>query len=218
MIPCLSVESRDGWLLAADVGVAVGWNPQRLRHHGPPGRQKDPGYPTWYYWAPAVYPNDELVRGWIVKQREERRLRDGLLLTPLPSQWGISESVTDAALGRSNIANARELFREKLAAGEFVAPKKAGTPPLVFTYFIRSLHGGAIKIGKAKSVAHRLSSLNTARPEKDLRVMRSVVGCGEYAEQVLHRRFAHLHISGEWFHDGDDLLGFVYQLPVGSNA
>lgn len=75
-------------------------------------------------------------------------------------------------------------------------------------YFIRCGENGPIKIGfTAKPVAARLEELQTAHHEA-LCVMGDVPGTVA-TERILHARFAHLRIRGEWFSPGSDLLADI---------
>jgi hypothetical protein len=79
-------------------------------------------------------------------------------------------------------------------------------------YFARRESDGAIKIGFSSDVPRRLIEL---RKKTKCRV--SLLGStsgGSAVERRLHRRFAHLHLDGEWFHPGDDLLAFVRRLKT----
>jgi hypothetical protein len=75
-------------------------------------------------------------------------------------------------------------------------------------YFIRMIPDGPIKIGIAGNVNMRLDNLQTATPHL-LEVIGVILGGGRSLELKLHRQFSQLHIRGEWFHPGDDLLAFI---------
>jgi hypothetical protein len=75
-----------------------------------------------------------------------------------------------------------------------------------FVYFIRE-GKGAVKIGVAHDVLKRITALQTAN-HRVLFCILSIPG-GARLERQLHRRFAHLHIRGEWFWYGPELREFV---------
>lgn len=79
-------------------------------------------------------------------------------------------------------------------------------------YFVQAEGLGCIKIGFTDGrVADRLRSLQTACPArlKTLGVMQGTAS----TERGLHRRFAHLRISGEWFRAEKELLDHIAALP-----
>jgi hypothetical protein len=85
-------------------------------------------------------------------------------------------------------------------------------PPRVRrVYFVRAASGGPIKIGTSLYVSARVSNLQIGRPDR-LVVMATFIG-GHKDEKALHRRFASLHVGGEWFRDEPELLGFIEELP-----
>jgi hypothetical protein len=76
-------------------------------------------------------------------------------------------------------------------------------------YFIKDVAGGRIKIGTTIQLSERLKQL-AAETGGELTVLAVVAGSHE-EERRLHRRFAHLCKTGEWFEPGDDLLGFIVE-------
>jgi hypothetical protein len=92
-----------------------------------------------------------------------------------------------------------------------VAPDHLPRPILgvkAWIYFVRAGAAGPVKIGfSLKPVAARIKTLQIAHHE-ELRVIGRMRGTFE-DEQSLHRRFAHLHIRGEWFRPENDLLAYV---------
>ena len=66
---------------------------------------------------------------------------------------------------------------------------------------------GRIKIGHSISVHDRLRELQTASAGK-LKVVGLCHG-GRYEESILHQRFDHYRLNGEWFCAGPDLLDFI---------
>lgn len=80
-----------------------------------------------------------------------------------------------------------------------------------FIYFISDTK--AIKIGfSAKSPMGRLRDMQTGHP-LPLILVGSIPGCA-YEEFVIHNRFAHLRLKGEWFVIEEDLLQFIADFRV----
>lgn len=73
-------------------------------------------------------------------------------------------------------------------------------------YFIQS-SDNFIKIGYSANPAKRLASLQTSAAEP-LILLGTVTG-GRDKEEVLHDRFSHLRISGEWFRPDQELLDYI---------
>ena len=71
-------------------------------------------------------------------------------------------------------------------------------------YIIRAGENGPVKIGFTSNMPSRLAYLKAAHYE-ELRVLR-VLDLGIGAEGWMHRRFAHAHIRGEWFHFLPEML------------
>jgi Meiotically up-regulated gene 113 len=61
-------------------------------------------------------------------------------------------------------------------------------------------------------VAGRVRSLQTGA-SAELTVLAVLPGADREAE--LHQRFRHLHVRGEWFRPGPDLLAFVEEVNRG---
>jgi hypothetical protein len=74
-------------------------------------------------------------------------------------------------------------------------------------YFIQSTTGGPIKIGTTASLCPRMQHWNGAIPN-GLRIL-AVLDGGHDHETMIHKKFRHLRITGEWFEPGDDLLEFI---------
>lgn len=86
--------------------------------------------------------------------------------------------------------------------------------PVGFIYFITCLSSQhyPIKIGWSASMAEmRLGNLQCGNPNL-LTVVATLVGTFE-DEQKLHRYFGHLHIRGEWFLRGADLIEYIGGIP-----
>jgi len=83
-----------------------------------------------------------------------------------------------------------------------------------FIYFITCMGSGdyPIKIGwSATPPSSRLGQLQNGNPNL-LTVVATLVGT-QRDEQRLHLYFADLHIRGEWFRRGDDLIDYIGGLP-----
>lgn len=89
---------------------------------------------------------------------------------------------------------------------------------IVFTYFIQSVMGGPIKIGKSADVLRRLRQFQTGSPFR-LRLLLAIPQ-GEAEEKEMHDLFADLRIvdddeegceagGDEWFRPGKKLLAFI---------
>lgn len=76
-------------------------------------------------------------------------------------------------------------------------------------YFIRSADG-AVKIGRAKNVATRLSNLQTAHAY-ELKLLRQIDG-GAVEEWECQHAFRDFRIRGEWFSFCEEMLTFA---PIG---
>jgi hypothetical protein len=74
-------------------------------------------------------------------------------------------------------------------------------------YFIRSGNDGPIKIGRARDVARRVRTLQTASAAP-LVLLGVIPGDGK-VERRLHRRFAANRIRGEWFRATPELLAHI---------
>lgn len=67
-----------------------------------------------------------------------------------------------------------------------------------------------VKIGIASDITTRLSNLQAASPYP-ISLMKMVDGAW-HLEKSLHKRFAHLHVRGEWFRLADDLEELISAL------
>lgn len=79
------------------------------------------------------------------------------------------------------------------------------------TYIIRAGLAGPVKIGKADDVEHRLNALQVSHHET-LHVLR-VIDTAFDAEPILHEKFKHLRIRGEWFEFDQEMMSFVPEPP-----
>lgn len=80
-------------------------------------------------------------------------------------------------------------------------------PETAGVYIVRA--GDRVKIGKAINVRNRLDSLQTSAPHK-LELLVVLPG-GLPEEAILHKRFAHLRVVGEWFRFDGELVEFVVE-------
>lgn len=76
------------------------------------------------------------------------------------------------------------------------------------TYFIRDDRFPAIKIGCSHSPLERLDTLQTGNPQS-LHLLGSIPG-GLDLEATWHRKFSHLLIHGEWFHEDPELSSAIW--------
>lgn len=83
-------------------------------------------------------------------------------------------------------------------------------------YFVRSGNNGPIKIGCSLAPAVRLRELQREH-DQPLHYIGSITG-GFDVERALHRRFADLRISGEWFSPGADLIAFISEALAHDSA
>jgi hypothetical protein len=74
-------------------------------------------------------------------------------------------------------------------------------------YFIKAKRSGLIKIGKANNPISRLKTMQTGSADR-LTLLGYIPG-SHAEESALHKRFASLRQSGEWFKPGDELLGVI---------
>ena len=99
--------------------------------------------------------------------------------------------------------------RSDTPAGDLGAACKPPTGSQDVVYFLRA--GPFIKIGKAThSPALRVRELQTGCPYP-IEVLSFIPG--DFAmERKLHKRFAHCHAHGEWFHASASLMAFIASL------
>ncbi len=87
-------------------------------------------------------------------------------------------------------------------------------------YFIQMGDDGPIKIGFTEITAEtRMASLQTSTPMK-LQILGTIPRVGIQTERVLHKRFSHLRVRGEWFQPEWELLEYIreYAIPPNPNA
>lgn len=140
-------------------------------------------------------------------------LRFGLV-DEIPRTWAQIEEELGIASSSARLRVRKVLPKLK---GLFVDQKaksllgrRARGPSCSWVYFIQSDGpDGPIKIGVSMSVKGRMRDLQVANP-KPLRLIGKMPGSSR-DERKIHRQFKHLHIRGEWFRPGNDLLIFVHQ-------
>lgn len=74
-------------------------------------------------------------------------------------------------------------------------------------YFVQRAIGGAIKIGHASNVAHRVASLQVANVEP-IRLL-GVADGGAIEEAQLHQELSEYRIAGEWFSDSEAVRSVI---------
>ena len=77
-----------------------------------------------------------------------------------------------------------------------------------YVYFVWD--GEAIKIGFAMEPIKRLAGLRSSR-SSELKML-GAIAAHRHMEKMLHHRFVHLKIRGEWFQPGEDLLDMIEDL------
>jgi hypothetical protein len=91
---------------------------------------------------------------------------------------------------------------------------KAGHRVSDKTYFIRC--EDYVKIGIAVDVMKRMRDLQSANPKR-LELLAVVEGCHKF-ERSLHRRFADLRHSDEWFRLGPELSEYIEEIRAQHKA
>jgi hypothetical protein len=74
-------------------------------------------------------------------------------------------------------------------------------------YFVKPRGKPYVKIGHARSVRRRLEQLQGASPYE--LVILSVIAGGPAREKLIHARFAHLRVRGEWFRYSREVRRFL---------
>jgi hypothetical protein len=103
----------------------------------------------------------------------------------------------DGGLSTASLATAPRPKRAAIAT-----PDRAADPVV---YFIRSRD--MVKIGFTGNITKRLSSMRTASAD-ELTLLYTMPG-GTQMERRLHKTFAHLRVSGEWFRLEGPLAEFL---------
>ncbi len=129
----------------------------------------------------------------------------------------LGREVSHAAMWRV----VREMRREKGKPDAGGASGRLPGNPLLrsSTYRKRRVYfalcGGRLKIGVATTVSGRIGALQNGNPE-EVKLLTCVPG-DEELEARLHKRFAKLHVRGEWFRYEGALLEYVQSLPKRKN-
>lgn len=111
------------------------------------------------------------------------------------------------SLGTDDIDEARRRAKDWK-----VPESKAAFTKNTIVYFVRcECQNGFIKIGLARDLATRLSSIQTTSPYP-LTVLATMPG-GRLDEQRLHEQFAADWVRGEWFNASPALLAFIDGIP-----
>lgn len=76
-------------------------------------------------------------------------------------------------------------------------------------YFLHAPSVSRLKIGRSIDIERRLSELRLLSPVA-LHLIGAIPG-GSTLEAVLHKRFTHIRLHGEWFDASDDLLSFAHE-------
>lgn len=87
---------------------------------------------------------------------------------------------------------------------------RTGAHPNSAIYFIQRGPDGPIKIGITAKVERRMSTLQTSNSER-LSLMATMPGTVD-DEAALHKRFASIRLTGEWFESEPELLKFIATL------
>lgn len=80
-------------------------------------------------------------------------------------------------------------------------------------YFLKSLSTGLIKIGKTtQKVKDRVSQMR-GMCAGDVEILGHISEANDNTETMLHKKFKHLRINGEWFSPGEELLAYIDSVP-----
>jgi hypothetical protein len=123
---------------------------------------------------------------------------------------GIIEKEVPRALGVCGFDMEGSNWFLRTAAPE---PKPDPPPPVEphdrdsVVYFLEGVGGHVIKIGFSSSPLERLKQLQPGCPFR-LRLLATMSG-GQATEILLHRKFDHLRLHGEWFSATEEILSFI---------
>jgi hypothetical protein len=106
------------------------------------------------------------------------------------------------------VSELEELRRAEMGAALAIPRERES-----FVYFLECKGANAIKIGRSVDPRARLEALQAGCP-LPLHFIVKVRG-GTEEEGMLHRRFGHLRIHGEWFRAEGDLVDYVLGLEEG---
>lgn len=78
-------------------------------------------------------------------------------------------------------------------------------------YFIQKGSDGPIKIGIAENVDRRMKELQTGNAVR-LNLLAKVAQTKDLNEGLLHEKFSHIRMNGEWFEPARELLDFISEV------
>jgi len=100
--------------------------------------------------------------------------------------------------------------------GKTVSLEEDSTSKAAFVYFVLNRDSRAIKIGMATNVEKRLKSLQTSSPIL-LEVLKTIqlnnIEQAQNFEAILHHKFSHLRMNGEWFKVSEELTTYIRNCP-----
>jgi excisionase family DNA binding protein len=150
----------------------------------------------------------------------ERQVRasEPRVMTPamLAERWNVRprfvvKLIEDGELAAFRIGTLWRVTAEALEEYEARQSAPLSKMGACYVYFIR--RGDFVKIGKAGNVEKRLRALQAANPEP-LELLATVYDDNGHAlERELHRKFAALRTTGEWFRLESELAEFIRELP-----
>jgi hypothetical protein len=83
-----------------------------------------------------------------------------------------------------------------------------------FLYF--ALCGDAVKVGMAECPKDRIKTLQTGAPGP-IEIVAAIPGAG-HRESEIHRRLSSVHLHGEWFLYGPEVIAIIRELQGVSNG
>lgn len=111
------------------------------------------------------------------------------------------ENVTDDYIKELDSEAREEEMRKWLDLGK--TPKKCVKDDL---YLILDESSKKLKIGRSKNVYKRLRQLQTSNSGV-LSILFTIKGMG-YCEESVHKKFAHLHVNGEWYEYDKSIIDY----------
>ena len=145
------------------------------------------------------------IRLWL---RPERRDSSGSVIES--SRWIIKDSGRQISTG----CKERERIDAEAKLHQYIEANGTEPKRQNFIYFVTAeCPDFPIKIGITNNRFCRFASLQTGLPY-DLRVMGFLPAKDQTSETVLHRKFAHLRLRGEWFTRTPELLEFIERLEL----
>lgn len=113
---------------------------------------------------------------------------------------------------RQSYGNTKEREAGRLPARIAETDSRPWSPRLVSVYFARASATGAIKIGSSNDIVERIRGLQTAQSGA-IELLAQAPGSKAY-ERLLHVRFDHLRLRGEWFLPEPELISFIERVPA----